>query len=60
MNLGAEHDKAVHCVGILHYGWTWNLAFKLDGTTIAAKTAIVGCVLLPWFSTGTNGAWDFR
>jgi hypothetical protein len=44
----------------LHYGWTWNLAFRLDGTTIAAKTAIVGCVLLPWFSTGTNGARDFR
>jgi len=30
-------EKAVHCLGILHYGWAWNLASKMDGTSSEAK-----------------------
>jgi hypothetical protein len=53
-------EKAVHCLGILHYGWAWNLASKMDGTSSEAKPTALGYVFVPWFSTGTNSARDFR
>jgi hypothetical protein len=53
-------EKAVDCLGILHYGWAWNLASKMDGTSSEAKPTALGYVFVPWFSTGTNSAWDFR
>jgi hypothetical protein len=57
---GLKPEKAVHCLGILHYGWTWNLASKMDGTSSEAKPAALGYVFVPWFSTGKNSARDFR
>src|SRR5712692_9454879 len=57
---GSMVEKAVHCLGILHYGWTWNLASMMDGTSSEAEPAALGYVLVPWFSTETNGARDFR
>jgi hypothetical protein len=53
-------EKAVHCLGILHYGWAWNLASKMDGTNSEAKPTALGYVFVFWISTGTNGARDFR
>jgi hypothetical protein len=53
-------EKAVHCLGILHFGWAWNLASMMDGTSSDAEPATLGHVFVPWFSTGTNGARDFR
>jgi hypothetical protein len=53
-------EKAVHCGGILHYGWAWNLASMMDGTSSEAEPAALGYVFIPWFSTGTNSARDFR
>jgi hypothetical protein len=53
-------EKAVHCLGILHYGWAWNLASKMDGTSSEAKPTALGYVFVPRFSTGTNSARDFR
>jgi hypothetical protein len=38
----------------------WNLASIVDGKTIEAKPAALGHVLVPWFSTATDGARDFR
>jgi len=32
----------------------------VDGTTIEAKPAALGYVFVPWLSTGTNSARDFR
>jgi hypothetical protein len=57
---GLMLEKAVHCLGIWHYGWAWNLASKMDGTSSEAKPAALGYVLVPRFSTGTNSARDFR
>jgi len=57
---GLMLEKAVHCVGILHYGWAWNLASKMDGTNSEAKPTALGYVFVFWISTGTNGARDFR
>jgi hypothetical protein len=57
---GLMLEKAVHCLGILHYGWAWNLASKMDGTSSEAKPTALGYVFVPWFSTGTNSARDFR
>src|SRR6202795_3199338 len=34
---GLMLEKAVHCLGILHYGWAWNLASKMDGPSSEAK-----------------------
>jgi hypothetical protein len=31
----------VHCLGILNYGWDWNLASMVDGTKIEAQAAAV-------------------
>jgi len=31
----------------------------MDGTTIEAKTAAVGYIFVPWFSTGTDSARHF-
>src|SRR5450759_3983001 len=56
---GRRPDKTVHCVGILHYGWGWNLASMVDVTNSEAKPAALGYVFVPWFSTGTNSARDF-
>jgi hypothetical protein len=42
------------------YGWAWNLVSIVDGKTIEAKPAALGHVLVPWFSTATDGARDFR
>jgi hypothetical protein len=53
-------EKAVHCVGILHYGWAWNLASKMDGTSGEAKPTALGYVFVSCISTGTNSAGDFR
>jgi hypothetical protein len=53
-------EKAVHCLGFLHYGWAWNLASKMDGTSSEAKPTALGYVFVFWFSTGTNSARDFR
>ena len=47
-------------LGILHYGWAWNLASKKDGASSEAKPTALGYVFVPWFSTGTNSARDFR
>src|SRR4029077_19872013 len=58
--LGLMLEKAVHWVGVLHYGWAWNLASKMDGASSKAKPAALGYVFVPWFSTGTNSARDFR
>ena len=49
-------EKAVHCLGLLHYGWAWNLALKMDGASSEAKPTALGYVFVPWFSTGTNSA----
>jgi hypothetical protein len=57
---GLKPEKAVHCLGILHYGWAWNLASKMDGTSSEAKPTALGYVFVPWFSTGKNSARDFR
>jgi hypothetical protein len=57
---GLMLEKAVHCLGILHYGWAWNLASKMDGTSSEAKPTALGYVFVFWFSTGTNSARDFR
>jgi hypothetical protein len=53
-------EKAVHCPGTLHYGWAWNLASKMDGTSSEAKPTALGYVFVFWISTGTNSARDFR
>jgi hypothetical protein len=53
---GLMLEKAVHCLGIWHYGWAWNLASKMDGTSSEAKPAALGYVLVPRFSTGTEVA----
>jgi hypothetical protein len=53
-------EKAVHCLGFLHYGWAWNLASKMDGTSSEAKPTALGYVFVFWISTGTNSARDFR
>jgi len=53
-------EKAVHCLGILHYGWAWNLASKMDDTGSEAKPTTLGYVFVFWISTGTNSARDFR
>jgi hypothetical protein len=53
-------EKAVHCLGILHYGWAWNLASKMDDTGSEAKPTALGYVFVFWISTGTNSARDFR
>jgi hypothetical protein len=53
-------EKAVHCLGLLHYGWAWNLASKMDGTSSEAKPTALGYVFVFWISTGTNSARDFR
>ena len=50
----------MHCLGILHYGWGRNLASMVDGTTIEAKPAALGYILVPWVSTGADSAGDFR
>ncbi len=50
----------MHCLGILHYGWAWNLATIMDGTSSEAEPAALGYVFVPWFSTGANSAGDFR
>jgi hypothetical protein len=34
--LGLMLEKAVHCLGILHYGWAWNLAPMTSIPTITA------------------------
>jgi hypothetical protein len=39
----------VHCLGILHYGWDWNLASMVDGTNIEAQAAAVGYAFVFWF-----------
>jgi hypothetical protein len=57
---GLMLEKAVHCLGILHYGWAWNLASKMDGTSSEAKPTALGYVFVPWFSARTNSARDFR
>jgi hypothetical protein len=57
---GLMLEKAVHCSGLLHYGWAWNLASKMDGASSEAKPTALGYVFVPWFSTGTNSARDFR
>jgi hypothetical protein len=57
---GLMLEKAVHCLGFLHYGWAWNLASKMDGTSSEAKPTALGYVFVPWFSTGKNSARDFR
>jgi hypothetical protein len=57
---GLMLEKAVHGIGILHYGWAWNLASKMDGTSSEAKPAALGYVFVFWISTGTNSARDFR
>jgi hypothetical protein len=53
-------EKAVHCLGILHYGWAWNLASKMDDTGSEAKPTALGYVFVFWISAGTNSARDFR
>ena len=58
--LGLMLEKAVHCLGILHYGWAWNLASMMDGTSSEAEPAALGYVFVPGFSTGANSARDFR
>src|SRR5207342_2154848 len=35
-------EKAVHCLGILHYGWAWNVASKMDDTGSEAKPTALG------------------
>jgi hypothetical protein len=57
---GWLHEKAVHCLGILHYGWAWNLASMMNGTSSEAEPAALGYVFVPWLSIWTNGARDFR
>jgi hypothetical protein len=58
---GAEGlGKPARHAGIVDYGWAWNLASIVDGKTIEAKPAALGHVLVPWFSTATDGARDFR
>ena len=57
---GLMLEKAVHCLGLLHYGWAWNLASKMDGASSEAKPTALGYVFVFWFSTGTNSARDFR
>ena len=50
----------MHFLGILDYGRAWNLASEVDGKNSEATSAALGYVLLPWFSTGADGARDFR
>jgi hypothetical protein len=57
---GWMSEKAVHCLGILHFGRAWNLASMMDGTSSEAKPAALGYVFVPWFSTAPNSARDFR
>jgi hypothetical protein len=49
----------VHCLGILHYGWDWNLASMVDGTKIEAQAAAVGYVFVSWFSAGADSLRNF-
>jgi hypothetical protein len=58
--LGWKLEKAVYRLGILHYGWAWNLASLMDGASSEAEPATVGCVCVPWFSTGANSTRNFR
>jgi hypothetical protein len=58
--LGWKLEKAVYCLGILHYGRAWNLASLMDGASSEAEPATVGCVCVPWFSTGANSTRNFR
>ena len=53
-------EKAVHFLAILDYSGLCDLAFEMDGRTSKTKATTVGCVLLPWFSAGTDGARHFR
>jgi hypothetical protein len=56
---GNLSDKAVHCLGILHYGWDGNLASMVDGTKIEAQAAAVGYVFVSWFSAGADSSRNF-
>ena len=61
MIFGADRPtKHTIYVDILDYGRAWNLPSIADGTSSEAKPAALGYVLVPWFSTGTDSAGDFR
>jgi hypothetical protein len=50
----------VHFLAILAYGPLCGLASEMDGKSSKTKASTLGCVLLPWFSTGTNSMRHFR
>jgi transposase len=50
----------VHFLAILDYGRPCDLASEVDGENGETMSATLGCILLPGFSAGTDGARHFR
>ena len=50
----------MHFLAILAFGGGFDLASEMDDKNGEAKAATLGCLLLPGFSAGTDGARHFR
>jgi hypothetical protein len=49
----------VHFLAILAFDADFDLASEMDDKNSKAKAATVGCILLPGFLAGTDGARHF-
>jgi hypothetical protein len=50
----------VHFLSILDYGWRCDLASEVDGENGETMSTALGCILLPGFSAGPDGARTCR
>ena len=50
----------MHFLAILDYRRPCDLASEVDGENGETMSATLGCILLPGFSAGTDGARHFR